>query len=279
MASTTSTPSLDPMDFFPFRGQYGGDSAGAILFVAVRALVPVVSYSLLAPPTSNLSIFTRLPWMLPSQLLPNGDSSLPFVPLILLKAVQDITGLRPYPAIIFLGTVIPSFSFAAYNLIWRRERFPLQGQGGSFQVTTQVNLIDVLHQLIFVYSASQNPTWSPTTFKWTPAVFCLGIILHIWSDHSKYLFRRDARNKGKVYTGGPWGVVRHPNFLGFTIWRVAYATAAGGWAFGVSFLAMFAYLFYNTSVPILEDYMAKKYGKQWEVVTERVRWKFIPGVW
>ena len=37
---------------------------------------------------------------------------------------------------------------------------------------------------------------------------------------------------------------RHPNFLGFTIWRAAFVTAAGGWAIG--------YLFKKTSIPILE---------------------------
>ena len=107
----------------------------------------------------------------------------------------------------------------------------------------------------------------------------IGIVIHVWADHSKYLFRKDSRNKGKVYTGGAWSIVRHPNFLGFTIWRVAFATAAGGWAFGVFLLAMFVHLFQATSVPVLEDYMARSYGRQWEVVTQKVPWKLIPGLW
>jgi hypothetical protein len=60
MASPKKPPSqLPPMDFFPFRGQYGGSSLGATLFVAVRAAVPILLYALLAPPTSPFSLFSH----------------------------------------------------------------------------------------------------------------------------------------------------------------------------------------------------------------------------
>lgn len=130
-----------------------------------------------------------------------------------------------------------------------------------------------------MYFASRNPTWSPTVFKWTPLVFVAGLALHVTADHSKYLFRKDGKNKGKVYTGGVWGVVRHPNFLGFTIWRIAFATAAGGWGFGLVALAMFVHILCDTSVRVLEDYMSRAYGKEWKRATEKVRWKMVPGIW
>ncbi|PVH79944.1 hypothetical protein DL98DRAFT_515827 [Cadophora sp. DSE1049] len=279
MSAKDSRPAPDPMDFFPFRGQYGGGSIGTILFIAVRLTVPIISYSVLTPPASALSVFRRFPWMLPSTSAPTGTLDIPFVSNVLLGFLHRTLGLQPYPAIIFLGGTLPTFSFIAYTALWRRERFPMTGQGGSLQVTTQVNLVDIVHSILFAYLASKNPTWSPTLFRWMPVPFIFGLILHVWSDHSKYLFRKDARNKGKVYMGGPWSVVRHPNFLGFTIWRTAFATAAGGWAFGGSMFLGFIYLFYVTSIPILEGYMKGKYGKQWEVVTQRVRWKFLPGIW
>ena len=143
----------------------------------------------------------------------------------------------------------------------------------------QVNFFDAMHAFLFVYLASRNPTWSPTVFKWTPAVFVAGLSLHVVADHSKYLFRKDPKNRGRVYTGGVWGLVRHPNFLGFTIWRTAFATAAGGWGFGLLALAMFAYILGGTSVRVLEDYMSRSYGREWKRATEKVRWKMIPGVW
>jgi protein-S-isoprenylcysteine O-methyltransferase Ste14 len=281
MASEKKTqPPLAPMDFFPFRGQYGGSVVGAALFVAVRGAVPLIFYSLFAPPTSRLSIFSILPNWAPSQPPPTGNGlSIPGLPNTVMHAVEQTLGLSRIPSLIFLGALLPSFSFIMYNTIWRREKFPLLGQGGSIQVTANVNLIDTMHAVLFVYLASRNPTWDPSLFRWMPLVFTLGLGLHIFADHSKYLFRKDERNRGKVYTGGVWGVVRHPNFLGFYIWRVAFGTAAGGWAFGAFFVLMFGFIFYGTAVPVLEGYMARTYKKQWDVATEKVRWKLIPGIW
>jgi protein-S-isoprenylcysteine O-methyltransferase Ste14 len=253
---------------------------GVALFMGVRSAVPLIFYSMLAPPSSALSIFSRLPGAYPSHPPPTGNElSIPGMPDALLRAIERVLGLPRTSSLIFLGALLPSFSFAMYNIVWRRERFPLTGQGGSIQVTTQVNLVDVVHAILFVYTASANPTWSPTAFRWTPIVFAIGLGLHVAADHSKYLFRQDPRNKDRVYTGGVWSLVRHPNFLGFAIWRTAFATAAGGWAFGAFMLIFHGYLFWDTSVPVLEEYMARKYKKQWDVAKEKVRWKMIPWIW
>lgn len=137
MASKKATPPpLEPMDFFPFRGQYGGSSAGASLFVAVRAAVPLLFYSLLAPPNSSLSIFSRFPSFYPSRPPPAEGLSIPFFPDAVLHSIERLLGLPSYSAMVFLGAALPSVSFALYNTVWRREKFPLSGQGGSIQVTT-----------------------------------------------------------------------------------------------------------------------------------------------
>lgn len=143
----------------------------------------------------------------------------------------------------------------------------------------QVNFFDAVQLLLFVYYASRNPTWSPTVFRWTPIFFVAGLGLNFIADYSKYLFRKDAKNRSKVKTGGVWGLVRHPNYLGFAIWRTAFATAAGGWGFGLLALAMFAYILCGTAVHVLEGYMSRSYGKEWKRATEKVRWKIVPGVW
>lgn len=138
MASTNAAaPPPEPMDFFPFRGQYGGSAAGAALFVAVRAAVPLLFDSLLAPPTSAVSIFSKFPSLYPSRPPPANDSlSIPFFPDALLQWIEQSLGLSSYSAVIFLGAALPSVTFILYNVVWRRERFPMTGQGGSVQVTT-----------------------------------------------------------------------------------------------------------------------------------------------
>lgn len=131
-----AAPPPEPMDFFPFRGQYGGSAAGAALFVAVRAAVPLLFYSLLAPPTSGLSIFSKIPSLYPSRPPPADGLSIPFFPHTLLQWIEQSLGLPSYSAVIFLGAALPSVTFILYNTLWRRERFPMTGQGGSIQVTT-----------------------------------------------------------------------------------------------------------------------------------------------
>ena len=137
MASKKAAPpALEPMDFFPFRGQYGGSPAGASLFVAVRAVVPLLFYSLLAPPNTSLSIFSRFPSFYPSRPPPAKSLAIPFFPDTLLHSIKQSLGLPSYSAMVFLGAALPSVTFILYSTVWRREKFPLSGQGGSIQVTT-----------------------------------------------------------------------------------------------------------------------------------------------
>lgn len=273
-----SQVSGDPMDFFPFRGQYGGSSLGALLFVAVRSLIPIASYALLAPPTSPYSIFSAYNSLYPRHPPPSSDVSIPFISSSAKDYLSTSLGLSPDAVLIFLYGTLPSFLFVAYNLLWRREKLPLTGQGGSLQITTQVNLTDILHVIIYIYTASLNPTWSPTLLSYTALPFLIGLTLHAVSDHQKYLFRKEERNQGKVLRSGVWAFVRHPNFLGFTIWRVAFAAAVGGLGLGLVLAVGFVWLFKMTSFPILERYM-ERYGREWDFTKETVRWKMIPGIW
>ena len=41
-----------------------------------------------------------------------------------------------YSAVVLLGAALPSVTFFLSNTVWRREKFPLGGQGGLIQVTT-----------------------------------------------------------------------------------------------------------------------------------------------
>lgn len=109
-----AAPPLDLMDFFPFRGQYGGIAAGAALFVAVRAALPLFFYSLLAPPTSRPSIFSRYPSFYPSRPPPAAGLS---IPDFLLHGIEQSLGLQSYSAMIFLGAALPSVMFIFYSIL------------------------------------------------------------------------------------------------------------------------------------------------------------------
>ena len=258
------------MDFFPCRRPYVYDLPCRLLFLGARIALIVFSYVLLLPASSS---------PLCADTLKACPSGIPDVRLPLFDPLSSLLGLSPPATIVFLGILLPSVQFTLYNFRWRREALPLGGQGGGVQVATQVNIFDLVHVLVFAYLARFNPTWSPALFQAVPPVFALGLALHFAADESKYRFKLDPRNKGKVYASGVWGLVRHPNYLGFTLWRTAFAATAGGWGLAALILANFVYLFGDTAVPVEEAYMEKTYGAQWRAVTEKVKWKMVPGVW
>ena len=106
-----------------------------------------------------------------------------------------------------------------------------------------------------------------------------GLAIQFSSDQTKHLFKEDERNKGKVLTRGAWGVVRHPNYAGYLMWRVAFATAVGGWTFGGLSAWVHTKAAAEASIPSIEMHMEKTYGKRWDEVRGSVRWKLIPRVY
>lgn len=269
----------DPGDLFPYRGQYGSKLWAATFFLFTRSLLLIFAYSILVPSNSFWSLFSRFPGAAPSRPPYTGALSLPGIPDVLLRTVENALGMPSFSSLIFLSILMNSIVFAFANTLWRRERFPMTGQGGGLVISAQVQIVDLVHILLFVYTSSLNPTWSPALFRWMPLFIFSGEALQFVADHSKYLFRQNPWNDGKIYTGGLFNFVRHPNFLGFFVWRVAFATACGGLILGVAVFAMFVNLFVQTSVPGLEGYLSAKYGKQWNLFKDRVKWKIFPGVY
>lgn len=70
--------------------------------------------------------------------------------------------------------------------------------------------------------------------------------------------RKSARKPGLPYTKGLWSLSRHPNYLGYTLWRTGYAIAAGGWIWGLASGALFSWDFVTRGIPVLEDYCETK---------------------
>ena len=282
MASSKETPPKhhDPSDFVPWRGEYGGPPTGALFFMSTRATLPLLFSSVLAPLTSPYSLFSKIPWAAPSSPpVMSSSLSVPGIPDSLLTSLNRLLGLQStYASLLTVGVILSTVELALYSFLWRREILPLTGKGGGMDMAVVINAIDVVHLLVFTYLSSRNPTWSPDLFKWTPWFFLVGLGLMAGADHAKYLFRKDEANKDKVNTTGVWGFVRHPNFLGFTIWRIAYGCAAGGWAFGLLLAAVFTFQFSQISLPPLEKYMEKKYGTEWERAKKDVPYKLIPGI-
>ena len=65
-------------------------------------------------------------------------------------------------------------------------------------------------------------------------------------------------NKGKIYSGGLFGLSRHINYFGYTLWRSGYALAAGGWIWGSIVAGFFTYDFTQRAIPVLTEYMEER---------------------
>ncbi|WP_029041071.1 DUF1295 domain-containing protein [Cucumibacter marinus] len=109
------------------------------------------------------------------------------------------------------------------------------------------------------------------------ALFALGCYLNTASELDRDRFKKDPANKGKIYSGGLWGLSMHINFFGDIVWITAYAVVAQSlWACAIPLLAVGFFAFYN--VPMLDAHLAKRYGDQFTAYAARTK-KLVPFVW
>ena len=265
---------------YKHRGQYeaGRITPARLLFVGVRIATLFTLYSILASPASNLSIFNKFPHAYPPKS-PVSSTSIPLIPDHLLSNLSERLDLDPNSLIVLCFFILFSIQFTFYTFVWRREMLPLLGDGGSVPVVMVLFIIDLVHVLLYLYTSAINPTWSLSLFRWTPLFFLAGFAIQFWSDQTKHLFKTDPRNKGKVLKEGLWAIVRHPNYTGYLLWRIALATAVGGWAFGLLSAWVHTKAATDASIPSIELHMQKTYGKQWDAAKEKVRWKLIPFIY
>ena len=83
--------------------------------------------------------------------------------------------------------------------------------------------------------------------------------------------------KGKLLTGGPYALVRHPYYLGFLLLVTGLVVIAP--LIETAGLAILSWTVIITHTKGEEEELIKKYGKQYKEYMERVRWRLIPGVY
>lgn len=84
--------------------------------------------------------------------------------------------------------------------------------------------------------------------------YFVGLGLEAICERQRKVFKDDPKSAGKPYTGGLFGLARHINYGGYTIWRASYALASGGWIWGAFVAAFFTYDFTNRAIPVLDEY-------------------------
>jgi protein-S-isoprenylcysteine O-methyltransferase Ste14 len=227
------------------RGRHERNYIGTACFVGSRALDPLLQYAILAKGYGS-SLVERL-----------GGDVLTQGPPLVTNTFFDV-GLSPYRTILLGMSVGSMVKQNIHHLgIAQEPMSPAAGLGvGLFNA-----VFNSLNSIIFVCrqtSASMNGDFAQTPLIAGSILYAVGLSVELGSEAQRHYFKKDAANKGKVYTGGLFGFSRHINYFGYMLWRSGYALAAGGWTWGAVTAAMFAYDFTQRGIPVLQHYLEER---------------------
>lgn len=106
---------------------------------------------------------------------------------------------------------------------------------------------------------------APLAVKVAIPVYSVGLFVEWWCEIQRQAFKRDARNKGKPYAGGLFGIVRNVNYSGYTLWRSGYSLACGGWVWAAAQAAWLFGDFAARAVPSMDAYCEKRVSHHYAV--------------
>ena len=245
----------DPKDPIQ-RGDKGPSPLGTTTFIGLRALDPLLQYSILAP---SLSYGSPIITSLGGSTLVQGAVSNTGI------AVIDRLGLSPSRAILLgMATAATVKHILWGGLISEERLLP--------STATKVSAANVIFNgatsLLFVCAATSPAKASgegPSSSGWPPAnlvagsaLFVVGILTELVAEVQRKAFKRKPENQGKVYRGGLFGLARHINYGAFTLWRTGFALAGGGWIFGAAVGALCTINFSREAIPSLDGYCEQR---------------------
>jgi protein-S-isoprenylcysteine O-methyltransferase Ste14 len=83
--------------------------------------------------------------------------------------------------------------------------------------------------------------------------------------------------KGKLVTGGPYAIVRHPYYFGFLLLTTGLVVILP--QVETIGLALISWAVIISQIKSEEEALIKQYGNKYKEYQERVRWRLIPGVY
>lgn len=108
-------------------------------------------------------------------------------------------------------------------------------------------------------------------------IFLTGSVINTLSEVLRDQWKKDSRNKGKLYTGGLFKYAVHINYFGDVVWVCGFALLTRNvWAGLVPLFLLAMFIFLN--IPKHDSYLRVKYGKAFEDY-EKVTKKLIPYIY
>ncbi|KAJ4466632.1 hypothetical protein C8J55DRAFT_565629 [Lentinula edodes] len=252
------------------RGSTESAPLSRTIFVLARALDLPLQYAILSSRSLTAPLIHALGG---TAILPTGR------PLFLMGTN---TGLSPQRAILF-GMALGSFVKQSHWVTAiSQEPMPLRA---SLFVGVFNSIANSINTILFTNTATSVLAY-PTvngdeTVLSVPTIFglglyALGMVLEWGSEIQRLRFKKDPRNKGRVYTKGLFGLARHINYGGYVLWRTGFAMAAAGWTWGLVTGAFYTYNFLTDGIPELDGYCKKRYTDEWSQYKRDVPYKLFP---
>jgi protein-S-isoprenylcysteine O-methyltransferase Ste14 len=108
-------------------------------------------------------------------------------------------------------------------------------------------------------------------------LFILGSWMNSYAEYTRHVWKRQAENRGRLYTGGLFHYSRHPNYLGDLLSFSGLCLISGVWVTVIVPLLMLAgFVFVN--IPVLDSHLHDHYGSAFDDYARQTR-KLIPFVY
>ena len=258
------------------RGSFKPSPFGRAVFVGLRAIDPLIQYTIL----SRHAGISWIPQLLGGALLPATGAAYLFRP----ANTGLILDLPPYQSLLLCMSIGSMLKQSFWALAIGKEELLTSS---AVIIATFATIMNGLNGALAMWTrTSVNPTASTVTellkvptIAAGASLFVTGVLVETVSEIQRSRFKQDPRNKGKPYAGGLFSLARNINYTGFTLWKTGYALVAAGPAYGLLVAAFHFYDFSQRAIPILDDYCAKRYGDGWQDVRKKVPKVLIPGIY
>jgi len=163
----------------------------------------------------------------------------------------------------FAGVLFLRMSATALIMLRRRFRWNEMGA-----VVGGVALYQLGFALLGVGSRQPLSAWDAVA----ALLFLGGGALNTLSEWARMRFKARPENRGRLYTHGPFALVRHPNYLGDCLWGVGWALATRSpWSIVIVAVEIAGFVF--VTIPQLSAYLEQRYGdayRDWAAKTARL---------
>jgi steroid 5-alpha reductase family enzyme len=107
--------------------------------------------------------------------------------------------------------------------------------------------------------------------------YLFGSYLNTSSEYLRKVWKQNPANKGKLYTKGLFRYSMHINYFGDVVLFTGFALVTHN-LFSFIIPALMFILFTTINIPMLDKYLAEKYGKDFEEYSRKTK-KFVPFIY